>query len=222
MVAILEEGRLIVALFTSKADAGLPLCTSFYQLDFSGEVFEGSELDLWLASWLKRKYPMPYKSFSEMAGKGQKKADPELYLRFRAFHGAFCHLLETFADGKKLSGEETATVNAMLKEYLPPPVLSWDKERNCYGIEFHSNPEPRSHMLMELFETLEREKTENIKLFTRCEECKNPFLIQKEGQRFCSQRCRTRVTSRRRYANLFSDHGTRRSPSTGQNTVQSR
>jgi hypothetical protein len=42
--------------------------------------------------------------------------------------------------------------------------------------------------------------------FCRCESCKSVFPPTREGQRYCSQRCRARVGSRRRYAKLFEGH----------------
>jgi hypothetical protein len=157
-----------------------------------------------------------------LATASQKKVDPELYPLYREFHVIFCRLFEAVSDNKELSKSDTENINTVLKTYLPEPKLYWDKKTLKYNIEFQEDPEPRSHILMEIFYALSEEDAEKSKLFARCEECKNPFLIQRDGQRYCSQRCRTRITSRRRYATLFSEYeSTRRKPTTGKNAVKS-
>lgn len=39
----------------------------------------------------------------------------------------------------------------------------------------------------------------------RCQECRSVFVLERSGQQWCSQRCRARVGSRRRYTKLFAD-----------------
>ena len=207
-----------MALFTSKADAELALCTSFYQLTINPlERFAGSELDKWIAAWMNRKYGTAWKRFSDFAPK--KILDVAEY---QAFLRILRVLMDALAEHRELTEVERDAINQAMRLYLPPPSIKWNEETRKHSIEFLDPHDPRGHVLMEVIDAMERENMEQTSLFGKCEECKNPFLVQKEGQRFCSQRCRARTGERRRYAVRFADYQpTRRRPNTGQNTVQS-
>jgi len=192
-----------VAIFTNKADAGLPLLTQFYQLEFDSAALAGSELDRWVGD---ETYPSLERYWSETASAKASKGPIDGLRMLALVHPTIKSVMEHLADGTAAPPDVASLLNQYLAT-LPPLQVYWVEAGLSLiiggshpGVEW---PEKIFRALMgELVEAIEPILNTVLqpRPFLRCEECQNPYLVTKTGQRFCSQRCRARTGERRRYA----------------------
>ncbi len=212
-----------MALFiNSKADAKLSLLTQFYQLDVPDRSTFGShethmygvvcsmldeELRIWAEYQRERWQGEPLVRWPGTEAVG----DLEQWGIFGGVHYFLTELMNCAADDLIPAPDTINTLDDWLAIVLPPPRVAWRSS-------FSSDTPPRVYLpaLKAMEFLLHRPLAQeflaalNGKKFKRCESCRNVFVEQKPGQRLCSQRCRTRVGNRRRYARLFEGMPTRR------------
>lgn len=245
-----------MALFTSKADAGLPLLTQFYQLDlplsfdvdleegydaiYWSEVLMESELRFWvddtLAKWKRGRVAAGESHWASLTNtpvgwpdNHQNPKHRQMWAELARLQLLLQRLMDCAADVVAPASEDTERLNRWLAMLMPAPELVWIVTEFGQARRNHIYLASPNVMLwhMILHKRLVTEFLEALEggRLRRCEECGSVgsvFVEQKPGQKYCSQRCRTRITSRRRYATLFSEYKpTRRRPESAKNTVQS-
>ncbi len=212
-----------MALFTSKADSGLPLLTQFYHLEvpyldelpvhLAGAALVATDPEIlqW-AEMLRGGYYVPgwpgTESVEDLTEWGYLA---NLYQILKSF-------MDCRVDGEVPSPAYVDALNSWLAVVMPAPFVAWNQD----GFKFDFPGVSGLVLLVHRPLAMEMLSAFQNGTLRRCEECRSVFVEQKPGQKYCSQRCRTRITSRRRYATLFSEYKpTRRRPESAKNTVQS-
>lgn len=137
--------------------------------------------------------------------------------RLARIHPVICNLMNCAADGFAPSRGDLEQFNSYRKAILAKcPRLEWGGISTPEGhvIDAIDTLEGESRVVRlvdrvlidQLVQSVVAGATErsrggaSYRGVARCKECTNPFVLQKEGQQYCSQRCRSRVGERRRYA----------------------
>ena len=205
-----------MALFTSKADMDIPALTQFYQVEGDGELEE-----------FTRRFS-PFYELMEKSDKVSESGKRQYLINetnlLKGIEKPLKELMFSFATNIKFNKEnlflfvdkynKICKLEVSFSEHSPlyivndmPNKIYFSKENfikpdylYVYGdSHFHSVEDVLIFQFIDkLKETHGLQKRE--KLFLLCHECSNVFVVQKEGQAYCSQRCRSRVGERRRYA----------------------
>ncbi|WP_309721167.1 hypothetical protein [Armatimonas sp.] len=186
-----------MALFTSKADASLPLLTQLYQLEHDEipawlNLYSGSGVDLSEADWGR---------FSELLG-------------------VVCMVMEALADEKPPVPGALNELNFWIGEYASSEnprlkaTVIW--ENGLSVVREQATPIALiSQVLTELLDLIATARSDKSRKVSSCSICGNLFVVTRKGASRCSQRCRMRVGSRKRYAKIFEGYPTRRKTITG-------
>ena len=194
-----------MALFTNKADADLPLLTKLYQV--SPEL--GPTVPDVMASEIAK--------FMRIELKEQDLREPS-----ESDIVSMARLLKTVkammdgaADGEPPLPEIEWVMQDYLNIYLKPPTLGFifvDKEQGHKPFVHYLGLHDTNSVTQdeETFDLICQMVLQSLVImweraeFRRCEVCSSVFVMNpKRKQKFCSQRCRARLGSRRRYAILF-------------------
>jgi hypothetical protein len=207
-----------MALFTNKTDRKVPILSQFYQLEFDpkGNLID-SELDFWIPRALG------FFDGGTWSSRGIANLKDDL-TTLANLHTHLKPLMDGIADGWKapvpvITGDVMADgvkkvlhenyswvsihfarkehleyLNARCKELSPKIRFDFDeKEKDIKCVEVSTHEVILVAQLIYQFKYgVERDA------FARCEECENVFLSIRGGK-FCSHRCKARVSGRRTY-----------------------
>jgi hypothetical protein len=197
-----------MALFTSKADADLPLLTQFYQLEFDPRVPEKSELDRWMGRvcrpprsfWTELTLP----ELMERVKDPSCVRDLEPLRGLAQIHSVIRRVMDCLADGISSTFEDQEELHKWASAAPSPyqsQVLRWNSKNGRHQFN-RTGPGWVDLLMREMIKAVDHEAGGGARWFGRCEECKNAFLGKKESQRFCSHRCGDRVSARRKRKGL--------------------
>lgn len=223
-----------MAIFTSKADRGVPLLTQFYQLEIPlptpfpgvyGRDLMETELLPWAAGIAQTTQGQVFRKGpdGEDVDASGEVSWPQIIdmNRLGKIHPVMKRMMNAAADRKNPLPDDLVAFNAWQEAcHTPAPRLHWiDTTVNPDEPRFivFQNAQPVrlamkyiDRVLIEQFSRALIAQENHIlprgwafRGFSRCEECRSPFLVAKEGQRFCSARCRQRQGQRLRMRRLF-------------------
>jgi len=207
-----------MAIFTSKADADLPILTQFYQLRMPS-----SETDI---EGIKELSNFLFRFGAAPAPAGHGQTLDEMAEVWGEVHRVSRVVMDALADNGTINAEDLKFIEEITSWVFPSRqiVLRFRLLSRDGGIVMHNTPlhtipkltdfpindvflEPIGDIsppmrqvivsLMELFSyPAERPKVR------RCQECQSPYLvaINRPRQAFCSRRCQSRVAERERYS----------------------
>lgn len=190
-----------MALFTSKADANLPLLTQFYQLEVP--VFEEPEPHIVGVAVLEMS-PDLYTWAEGLRGgalvsgwPGRDSAEDLAEWGYLAtVHAVFKMFMDCRVDGTIPPPEHVEALNKWFEVVLAPPRISWDD----VGFDFEFPGVDGLTLVIHRPLAVEALTVFRDNALGRCEECSSVFVRQKSGQKYCSHRCRVRVSGRKLYA----------------------
>jgi predicted nucleic acid-binding Zn ribbon protein len=216
-----------MALFTNKADRKLPLLTQFCQLEIikTSDEYEGDlpfvspELDRFLFLFGEN---FSDKAYSEeglwSSGEEIKLHDHAPNLGWNDHMLLIQHILNIFMrahitkDFSEIK-EEFEEIEVFM-DILDSVIISYQSQEYIIYTEsanFKAGKDLKYHDLNilpclnlasqiadELIDLAKKSKPARF-----CAECRNPFVVMKEDQRFCSARCRQRQGQRIRMRKLF-------------------
>ena len=185
-----------MALFTSKADQSISILTQLYQL-------EHDEIPAWVKLYTQ----------------GQISLSEADWSRFSELLGTVCMIMEALADRRPPAAGVLDELNFWIGEYATSGnsrlavTVVWEddlsiirRRRTVEGVI--------AEVLTELLDLIGAAQSDKSQKVSSCSICGNLFVVTRKGAARCSQRCRMRIGSRKRYAKLFEDYPTRRKPIT--------
>jgi hypothetical protein len=224
----------VVALFTNKADANLPLLTKIVQVDCENrEEFiqfledlsdRYSRFDLVLRVILDDEDPF------DIGLVDYKNVLGGTHPIVGYWEGIFSQIVGAFEIAQRVMGglasestvkwedvltiekcQSTLTFEASIRPLTSEAVIPLSDLRSSPGSDY----DPLLSVVCTNLAAILRDgallAAKGQKIVDSCDECGFPFVVQKPGQRYCSHRCRHREGSRRRYmrkpGNDFSDTG---------------
>ena len=193
-----------MALFKGRDADMLPLLTQFYQLEFDSAALAGSELDRWLAGVDRTSGALMW-SASEFT----KGRDPIADLKPLALaHPILRDVMDAIAEDATPSPSSCTGLNRLLEE-MPANRVEWaETPLGVVVARYRRRESIPKEVLYALLDELvsaihpilnTAPSKGDRPVFTRCQECRSAFLVQKTGQRFCSWRCAHRVNQRGKY-----------------------
>lgn len=206
-----------MALFTSKADAALPLLTRVYQVspELAGSnaaEIKASETGRFI-QWCLDTYK-DSRAFSD----GDVVHLARLFACVRS-------MMDAAADKRAPSPETEQEIQAYIDKCLSAPTLGFMHGSTDQGdspLLYYRGPFTDGTRQAQVWEGLGNRVLRDLVSvwgrceMRRCEECKSVFVMDpRRKQEYCSQRCRARVGGRNRYAKLFEDSPKRRKPKPG-------
>ena len=190
-----------MALF-GKADVNLPILTQLYQLEGESEIH----------AFLEREQGKAEADMPELPPMG---GVPESFVRdFTRWQATVRALLDARADSREVAAGVFPEVERLFNDsqmqyrfiYLPNgeegdyiETRDLDAETSIPLKQVYFTPSltfyysAKEKLVEELKALLKRNGAQVI----RCTECDSPFLVLRNGQRFCSHRCADRVSARR-------------------------
>jgi hypothetical protein len=201
-----------MALFTNKAARGLPILTTFRQVEYPDQepqelpmVYDGrlfaSELGVW-----ERAHRDPLRTPMPDAARGD-------LVQLAALHRLVSRVMDAVANKTLPAIEDQDSLDDWIRSYLAPRPLAWVELREGEQVCGVMVTEGREHcgweeaiivpILRELHGALVGHWTWEKTPFRRCDECQSPYVLTKKSQRFCSTRCRQRQGQRLRMRALF-------------------
>lgn len=198
-----------MALFGTAERSTLPLLTQFYQVDVPPYVEKRQHkqaLNKWLES-LRGSELFAFLSHTPGADFYGATPLPAQMAHYADLHKAVVALMNAFADNTEIEGYYVNYLQDWLNRNLTPQFLLYDLYDRKGGDEPIQNTEslpasdirlhiytPKSAILEELA-TLLKNPENKVK---RCPECTSAYIIKRQGQIYCSERCSARVRERRR------------------------
>jgi hypothetical protein len=162
-----------MALFTSKADASLPLLTQLYQLEHDE-----------IPAWLNLRFQMGLSEEIAYAAPGEPMTEQDKDLaRFSELLGVVCMIMEALADVRPPVPGALDELNFWIRECLEPPSVILEARGR---IEL-SRSNQQEMVLTELIGVIDAPWEAK-----RCEQCQSVYQLTSARQKFCSVRCADR------------------------------
>lgn len=195
-----------MALFGQAERATLPLLTQFYQVEVPTFERSKSEPAKGVPEYLEKLRGSELFTFlnetpsSEYFGTNPTPSQVRWYAQL---HGAVVSYLNALADDTEVAAEVALflqesffrTLNPMytvFREQRPDEGLPDQVRARSLRLYVHS---PKAILVKELSELMQAPENK----VQRCPECTSAYIVKRQGQVYCSDRCGVRVRQRRQY-----------------------